>query len=203
MVIAIILQGQQLKFGIIAGAVDSDILLEIEGASGGMVHMRKAGFQGGAMADISFNPNFSIQPRLAVITKGGKLVTNASTAGISITALDLPIHMVYHYSGFFLGAGPNISYGLAAKDIALGGAVTSSLSKNLYKDTSSIATGIILKHLDIGLSATMGFEFPGGFLIGVNYVKGLSSVNQRDHIKIRNSFYGIFVGYFLKRKTKH
>ncbi len=203
MLIAIILQAQQLKFGVNAGVIDSDILFEIVGSNGGVMHMRKTGFQGGAIADISFNSNFSVQPRLLFITKGGRVVTNVSTAGISITTLDLPLHLVYHYNGFFLGAGPNISYGLSAKDIDKGAAVNNPLSKNLYKDSSGLVTGMIIKRLDIGLAATMGFEFPGGFLISVNYLKGISNINKVYNLKIRNNFYGFSVGYFLQPKTKH
>ncbi len=71
-----------------------------------------AGFTLAGLADLSLTKNISVQPAVLFNSKGTVI---SSDTKIKMYSIDVPVNFLYKTGGFFLGLGPNLSYGLSAK----------------------------------------------------------------------------------------
>lgn len=194
------INAQTTSFGFKAGANQNTFYLKQEGTSDVRYSLTKPGFHVGGIADISFNQNFSIQPQLLLVSKGGKINLGGDETTFDFLTIDLPINFLYHYNGFFVGGGPNLSYGVSGK-----GKVSGQPEIDLYED-GIVGTGIF-KHFEVGVNATMGFRFPSGFMLSTNFTPGLTDSfdedgGSTDEVKSSNSFFGFSIGYMFGGKSK-
>jgi|GEM_PF-1980733 len=190
-------KAQQIQWGVKGGVGEGQISLKVkQGNQVATLPLQKASFNIGGLAEYRVNENFSVQPQLYFITKGGEI--NASgTLQFKLTQLELPVYLLYRYNGFYMGAGPSFSYGLKAQGIGSG-----TIDDNLYKDTSKqLLPGVKFKRFEVGVSGLMGFEFPSGFFLQVNYTKGLTSISTKyEMVETHNRVYGISIGHFIRAK---
>lgn len=148
----------------------------------------------GVFADFKTGTNFSIQPGISYAGKGsvGADAKTGTTADIKTYYLQIPINIVYHFPAAFghvyLGAGPYAG-------IALSGKAKGRYSSTLNEDIHFGDGPDDFKRTDFGLNGIGGFEFEGGFIIGINYDLGLSSIVHLDPITIKNRVFGISAGY--------
>lgn len=188
-------QAQSTRFGIKAGPNGNTFYLKTEGTgSDSRFSLTKPGFHVGGIADISFSSNFSIQPQLLLVNKGGKIEQSGSETEFDFLTIDLPINFVYNHNGFFIGAGPNFSYGISAK-----GNATGSPEVDLYED-DALGPDSRFKRFEIGANVMMGYRFPSGFMLGSNWTPGLSDIFEEASGgtgtgKANNSFFGFSIGY--------
>lgn len=197
------LQAQTTSFGIKLGPSATHTVWKVEepGDDDIHVHFNEIGFHGGFIADIAFNPNFSIQPQLLASMKGGKgYLSGADEVDLSMFTLDLPINFLYHTNGFFVGGGPLISYGLSAK------AESSSGGDEIDLYDEEILGAGKYKRFEIGTNLTMGYRFPSGFLISTNWSNGWSDIFEEadgttGEITARTSYFGLSFAYLFNKGT--
>ena len=190
---------QTVQFGIKAGPQQNVFLAVTAGQSSNSLVLTKLGFHAGFLADIKVKSSFSIQPQLLYIAKGGEEVVKN---GFLFSTIDLPVNFLWHYEGFFAGAGPNFSYVISASGIAAG------KKRNLFTDSLTKAS-FHTKHLEMGANFCMGYQFPGGFMLSVSYTPGFSSIfkpvdpqNGNTYAKAHNSFFGFSLGHLLQKTGK-
>jgi hypothetical protein len=193
------LQAQTTSFGIKAGPQASHSVWKVENGSDNIhVHFNEIGFHAGFIADIGFNPNFSIQPQLLAVMKGGKGYIS-DEVDFNIFSLELPINFLYHNNGFFIGGGPSLSYGLSAK-----AKVEGSPDIDLY-DEEILGAGKY-KRFEIGTNILMGYRFPSGFMLSGNWSNGWSDIFEESagatqDITARTGYFGFSLGYMFNSGT--
>lgn len=192
------LKAQQVSFGVKAGVQQNTLSLkQKEGSDWGRTAIIGTGFHIGGIADISLSEKISVQPQLLFNSKSTAM--NSETK-INMYAIDIPVNFLYKTGGFFLGLGPNLSYGLSAK-------VTGDGDEDWYKKQSDGEGGeekSVLKRFEVGANITLGYQFTNNLLISANYTQGLSNVsNYADDGQFGNvntRFTGLSIGYMFGSK---
>jgi hypothetical protein len=184
----------QTKFGIKAGIQSTSLNVKLEGDDeDANVNGSSTGFVIGGVADIKFSENWSFQPQLLFAMKNGSILTESKT---NIFTIDVPLNILYRQNGFFVGVGPNLSYGLSAKGKPYGGGD----EQDLYEEEGG--DDAVLKRFEFGVNGLMGYEFAGGFTLSVNFTPGLSnSLNESEEAKVNNRMFGLNFGYMFGGKT--
>ncbi len=184
----------------------------------------KAGFTVGAVAEIEFGGGLSFRPELNFIQKGGKssetettnvgagTITTAYTENLSMSYLQLAPNFVYNFDAgsgkFFVGAGPDISFGIGGKD-----KFTSSTTSTVAGFPSTSTSGDVkvkfdgkkdatdndfhLKALDFGVNVLAGYKLSNGAFISAGYTIGLSNISPYDKTTFKNSGFNIKLGYLI------
>jgi hypothetical protein len=200
MVATISLNAQNTTFGIKAGANSNVFYLKTEGTgSDTRYSLTKPGFHVGGIVNLQVSENFSVQPQLLFVNKGGKITLSGDETEFDFYTIDVPINLLYNYNGFFIGAGPNISVGVSAK-----GKVTGQPEIDLYED-DALGAGSNFKRFEIGANATLGYRFPSGLMFSTNYTPGLSDIYAEGTggtgtAKSHNSMWGFSIGYMFGGK---
>lgn len=191
-------KAQQIRWGVKGSIGEGQILLKLkQNNQVGSLPLEKTSFSIGGLAEYKFSDDLFIQPQLYFITKGGRINMSGSLE-FKLTQFELPVYLLYRYNGFSLGAGPSLSYGLKAQGVSTG-----TMDDNLYKDTSTqLLPGVKFKRFEAGVSALMGYEFPSGFFLQVNYTKGFNISSKPTLAEIRNRVFGISIGHFIRTKKK-
>jgi hypothetical protein len=185
------LKAQTTSFGFKAGVNANTFTLKSDAAGNETrLTLTSPGFHIGGLADIKFSPNFSLQPQLLFASKGGKLEQGGNETKFNFYTIDVPLNLLYNSNGFFIGAGPNFSYGISGKGKASG-----QDEVDLFEE-DALGVDQKFKRFEIGVNATMGYRFPGGFLLSTNFTPGLSdSFDDPNDTKATNSFWGFSIGY--------
>jgi hypothetical protein len=187
---------QSTSFGFKVGVNHNNLPLRTE--SGGDDYRfdgSSTGFHVGGVADFAFNSNFSIQPNLLLVLKGGTLIEGGK---VPILAIDLPINFLYKTNGFFIGAGPNISYGLSAKLKPFDGGD----EQDLYEEEGGNEAPF--NRFEIGSNVTLGYQFPSGLTIGANWAQGFSNILNEENLigedtKLNTRYFGLSIGYLFNK----
>jgi hypothetical protein len=195
-----VINAQKTTFGIKGGIQQTTISLNVDEGEDVKYTAESPGigFLVGAVADIKLCANFSIQPNLLFSYKGGKMII-LGAGDVSAISVDLPINALYHHNGFFIGAGPNISYGLSAKVKPYD---DGDEDMDFYKAEDGEDAPI--KRFEIGVNATMGYQFPAGFGISANFTRGLNNlINDKDMaeaVKFNFKQFGVSFTYMFNKK---
>jgi len=115
-------------------------------------------------------------------------------------AIDLPVNFLYKTGGFFLGLGPNFSYGISAK-----ANLSEEGDEDWYKKQPVGEGGeekSMLKRFEIGANLTMGYQFKNNFLISTNYTQGINNISgygmdEGGEGKMHTRQVGISIGYII------
>ncbi|RFZ95032.1 PorT family protein [Mucilaginibacter conchicola] len=152
-------------------------------------------FAAGVFADFKTGNNFSIQPALNYVGKGGNVSDDGAEVDIKTYYLQVPINVVYHVPAVFghvyFGAGPYVAMGLSGKAKASDG--TNSASEDIHFGSGADE----FKKIDAGLNGIAGFEFKNGFLIGLNYDLGLTDIGNdgTSEVSTKNRVFGVSIGF--------
>ncbi len=182
----------------------------------------------GVVAEIPVSETFSFMPQLNFLSKGGKLKQTESfnEAGLNFTIdirdelslsyLELPLNLVYnHFSGFFVGGGPSISYGLGGKSkfsftetaTVLGETITDSESGtvNVKFDGESGAADDDrhLNRFEFGATILAGYKLSNGAFINLHYNKGFSNISPEANSTFKNQYFGIGIGYMFGSSSEY
>ena len=166
---------QKTTFGIQGGVQSTTIALRLEEDDEKVaVETPGVGFTIGGVADIAVSDHFSVQPNLLFSYKGGKTLFPGQ-GKLSAMSIDLPINALYRHNGFFIGAGPNFSYGVSGK------------IKPFEDDADDLdfydkedGEDAPIKRFEIGVNGVMGYQFASGFGLSVNYTRGLNNLVNDD-----------------------
>ena len=184
------------RFGIKAGVNFSDVA----GAESDKNIKGLTGLNAGLMADLPFSDRLSFHPELLFSQKGAKS-TQADPSGASFTErervsyLDLPLLLRLKANGFFLEAGPQLSYLVAQKSDFT--EYAPSMGTYSYSSTDTDGT----RRLDLGYVAGVGYQLPQGLEVGVRYNGGISDLSDPSASPtLRNSVFQLQVGYLFGGK---
>jgi len=179
-------------FGIKAGPQNNLLVVRETGSDDSRIALTGFGFHVGGIADLGFTEHFSVQPQLLLVSKGVKASDESS---FSMLNIDIPINLFYKNNGFFIGGGPNLSYGLSAKQKSDG-----NPDQDLYDDDGGEAP---FKRFGFGLNFEMGYTFPSGFRLGANYTPTLSNLVNDDggmgDGEINPRSFGFSIGYMFNK----
>ena len=159
----------------------------------------KPGFSIGLSSFIVLNKNFSFQPSLNFVQKGGILkdASESTTHKSTFNYLELPLNFIYNTHSaagkFFIGAGPSFDIGLSGRYKITG----------MYEESGSVHFGNSedddLKRIGVGLNLLAGYEFKSGMLISGNYNFSLNNLSNDSDASLRNRYFGIRLGYLFVR----
>lgn len=149
--------------------------------------------QMGLIVDNKLCSKLSIQTQLLFLGKGTALSHDDHTDKIRFTSVDVPVQLLYRTKpGWFIGGGPNLGFNLSAHSVYEG-------------DKQEIAIGSAagqLRGFDFGVCATGGFQGKKGLVLSVNYVKGLSNLQNVANSEWNNNVIGLSLGYMLPARSK-
>ena len=153
------------------------------------------GYQLGIVTDVPLGKGggWSFQNRILFQLKGTGISHGDHTDKIRFNSLDLPISLHYQSkSGFFLAGGPNLGFNLAASEKADAGVEKLELGSEPGQ----------LNRTDFGLDLRAGMRLKSGLIIGLNYLRGLSNIQNTPNMTWNNHVLGLQVGYFFAAKGK-
>jgi opacity protein-like surface antigen len=141
-------------------------------------------FQVGAVLDLPFSENFSLQPGLIFSGKGAKqnntFMGARSEGKITPMYLEVPVNLLFRADvggvGIYATAGPYLAFGVGGRK--------SFKTSSIFGDTSdegSISYGSDqddddLENTDYGFNIGAGIELARSFGLGLNYGVGLKNV---------------------------
>ena len=153
------------------------------------------GMQAGGVADIGITNHFSIQPNLLFTMKG---VNPSSESEITLYTIDLPVNFLYKNNGFFAGFGPNLSYGLSAKQETDGAPDDDLYESNGPGDPAEF------NRFEFGVNTLIGYQFKCGLTLNAHYTPGYSNLNNDDdnatETRYNTRVFGFSVGYMFGKK---
>jgi len=140
-----------LRFGAKAGLNIHSVFL-----SGNKLFDEKAkplpGIRVGGIAFLDLNDQSSVYGEVALVGKGYKETDNFGTEyKVSVVYLEVPVHYIYHFTNFYVGAGPYLA-------VALGGNAKLNGAKRAFEIGGSVTDH--WSPFDIGLG------FNGGTTLG-------------------------------------
>jgi hypothetical protein len=190
-----ILPAQKIKYGIKAGVTNNFLTFNNDDGSRSITH--KAGFYAGAVANFQLSKHFALQPNLLFAMKGGKPLVYK----INMFYIDVPVNLLYTHNGFFIGAGPNFSYGVS-------GTIKWQNGQKFDIFNQDEAMNYTLKRFEIGANCLMGYTFSNGIVLSGSFTPGLSNIYkgeagdpQFDFVTHNKSF-GLALGYMFGAKGR-
>jgi hypothetical protein len=176
-----------LKTGIALGSVTTnDAEIKEDGLNLGS-------FQFGGVFDTKLSSSLSFQYQLLFLGKGTAVAHDDHTDKFRFAAIDVPLQLVYRTKGgWFVGGGPNLGFNLSARHIHEG-------------EKEEIAIGDKageVKGFDFGVTASAGFQSKKGVVLSVNYVKGLTNLQNAPNFEWQNNVLGLTFGYMLPTRGK-
>jgi len=222
----------QVTFGGHAGANFASAELKDESSNPTTTekYKTKVGFIVGAVAEIELGNGLSFRPELNFIQKGGKAKISETNSGTGFTStttgeaefslgyIQLSPNFIYNFEAgsgkFFVGAGPDISFGLGGKykgniksttTINFPGlpATTNTTNDNFDSkvkfDGKENATddNVHLKSLDFGVNGLVGYKLANGAFISAGYTVGLSNISPEDKTSFKNSGFNVKIGFMF------
>jgi hypothetical protein len=190
---------QNINFGIKAGLTHNTLNFKIEAEeTEAKLEGSNAGFYVGGIANFKLSENFSLQPNLLFVMKGGRLSMDGDNKLTSFH-IDLPVNFLYTANGFFIGAGPNFSY-------ALSGKVKANDEESVDIFDKEEASYFYLKKFELGANVLMGYTFPNGLVISASYTPGIANIagykDEDVEMTAHNKSFGISIGYMFGAKGK-
>ncbi|MCX8019833.1 MAG: PorT family protein [Chitinophagaceae bacterium] len=148
-------------------------------------------YQFGPVFEIGLGNTLFLQPQVLFQLKGTKIQHNNHTDNVKISALDLPLNLVFRSpAGFFIGAGPNFGLNLKA------------VSKH-EDDVDDLGIGDRpgeVKPFDLGGNLNLGFLFSENILISGNYLKGFSNLSNVSGLDWKNNLISMSLTIYLTKK---
>jgi hypothetical protein len=144
-------------------------------------------FHLGLITDVSANDHFSFQPQVIIQGKGTKIKYDSEDTLYRFISLDIPLNLLFKSEGFFIGGGANLGFNLDA-----------NYKQNGSRTDIGIGSGENeFKRFDFGLHFMAGYESEAGFLIGVNYLRGVTNLRNAANHDWRNHVFSVSVGYLF------
>lgn len=195
MVMITIVATSKAQIGVQAGATFATVkITDNTSGSGSMSTSSKVGFTVGVFTDVPLSENFIFQPALNYTQKGGKTTDTfqgiTDESNLTLNYLELPLNFLYKPAGgFFVGAGPTLSYGLSGKNKET---VTGGQPQETTVKFGSDADQI--KPFEFSGNLLAGYILSNGIFFSVNYNMGFSNLSNDNSEKVKNNYFGIRVG---------
>ncbi len=210
----------QTTFGIQAGANFASVKSKDGGTT--TTSDTKVGLIVGFLANVDLGNQVSFRPELNFIQKGGKQnetmtsngITSKDDIDIVLSYIQLSPNFVYNFSagtgGFFLGVGPELSFGLGGKakftsTVTGGGLNESESGKYDVKfdgKKDAVDNNAHLKSFDYGANFLAGYKLENGAFISAGYTLGLANISPDDNSSFKNRGFHVKVGYAFGGSVK-
>jgi hypothetical protein len=184
----------QISFGVKAGLNLANVITDDDEVDPKM----SPSFQVGAVVEIGLTESIALQTGLSLQGKGFKVEEEFLGETFKSTAnplyLQVPAHILYKGSGFFVGVGPYVGYGVAGKFKTEIAGESDSENINFGNDDDADWKG-----LDFGVGAQAGVSL-GAIRIGAGYDLGLSNVvpgDDGDELTVKNGVINVFATYMF------
>lgn len=183
----------QARFGITAGAVFANYKVDVDGFS--VSSDPKTGITAGMFVDLPLSKSLSFQPALNYVQKGstwkltdfGETITSKAV----VHNIEVPLNLVFHTGGLFIGAGPSFCLGVSGKS-------TMNDGSGEVKESIKFGNGDEddMRPLDLGANLMAGYLFTDRFLVSGHYNAGLSNLapGSGDAGKLKSSYFGVKLG---------
>jgi len=184
---------QNISFGVKAAVTSNFLTYRYDNDDDDRFLIDKTGFYVGGIANIQLSEHFSLQPNLLLAMKGGK----NGEGKISTFHIDVPVNLLYTTNGFFIGAGPNFSYGLSGK------IEFDDEELDVYdQEEAGFST---LKRFEVGANCLMGYTLPNGLILSASFTPGLTDVFKGEEDSEENTVahfksFGLSIGYMFGKK---
>ena len=193
----------QTLVGITAGSSFSNVKITSGGFS--ILPKMKTGITAGLVVDAPLSADVHFRTGLNFVQKGYTMKEDVAKETFSINYLELPLNVVYNANGFFIGAGPSLSYAISGMDKIhfSDGSVEDEKEKIEFGSNEEQ-----IKPFDFGANFTAGYKTKSGFLITGNYTMGLSNMSNSgldvpdEKTKIKNNCFGIKIGFMFGNSHK-
>ena len=125
--------------------------------------------------------------------KGTKDEQAGDKVSITVNSIEVPVNFLYNNNGFFIGAGPSVSFAVSGKG------KFNDLSAKMHFGNS---VDDDMKSFDFGANVLTGYQSPGGFLITANFNQGFSNLisASSNNGTLKSHYFGIRLGYMLHGK---
>ena len=191
----------QSSFGIQAGIALASVKAEQDDEE--IEFDSKIGLTLGVYANVGLSDNFSFRPALNFVQKGAKnemdiFGTTVKTT-VNLNYIEVPFNFVYTSapgSGFFIGAGPSLSFGLSGKTKSEADGQEEEEDLNFGDGDDEV------KRLEFGGNILAGYQMTNGFNVSLNYNIGFSNLSNVDNSSWKNNYFGIRLGYGLGGEKK-
>jgi hypothetical protein len=189
----------QVSFGVRAGVNLQNINGEND-AGGKLKNKLKPGFHAGVEVAFPIAQDFYLQPGLFFSAKGAADRDEVKDNNLSISYLELPIHLVYKpqlgTGKIILGFGPYLAYGISGKIKFTGGEKDIVFTNDAEEEESDYA----LKPFDAGADIFFGYEFAFKLYAQINAQLGLLNLSpdvngETQDIILKNTGFGLSLGY--------
>ncbi len=159
----------------------------------------KIGFLIGALAEIPFSSLISLRPELNFIQKGYKFEEGSPgddryTENVTLNYIELPLNFIYNApvgtGTFFVGAGPNFSFGLSGKQKTTEtGDLDETIDVKFDGKENATATDdkLHLKGFDFGGNLLAGYKMSNGLSLNIGYTLGVSNISPDKDATYKNS----------------
>jgi hypothetical protein len=204
MILFLSINAQTARWGFTGGATLAQVRTTSNGNSDNTAWL--FGTSIGVMADLPVSKNFSVQPVLQFLQKGGKESTENTQSDVRLNYLELPVSLVYHGNGekghFILGVGPSFSYGLYGSVKSTNNGQTGSIDIKFGSSPDDL-----LKPLEVGVNALTGYEWNNGMFVQFVFNHGFNNIYNPDPSENnpptwKNTYFGLRVGYLITRVKK-
>jgi opacity protein-like surface antigen len=147
----------------------------------------RAGFYGGAFANIPVAKDFSVQPEVLYSAQGAKGKSNSDVRA-NLDYINVPIMFQYNaLPNLYLEAGPQFGFLVNSKvKIGPNNSTTETINVKDYTKT-----------FDFGLGLGAGYYFTPNIGVNVRYVAGLTDVlkNDKGNSSRRNGVFQVGLAY--------
>lgn len=185
------------QFGIQAGADFYSGKATMDNVS--VKYDTKVGFTAGIVYSAPISSNFGFMPSLNFTQKGGKFSESGANSKLTLNYIDLPLNFVFTTKGFFVGAGPDLAFGVSGKEKD---ELSGQSESNDIKFGSSADDDF--KPFEFSANILAGYKFENGFFVTANFNPGISNIapDNEDKAKWHNNGFGIRIGYMFGGMNK-
>jgi hypothetical protein len=180
---------QKTTFGVKAG-ITSNYLSFRDIKSDDKIEGQRAGVYFGGILNVPLSKHVAFQPNFLIAQKGAVLREMKFTTW----HIEMPLNLLYTHAGFFVGAGPDLSY-------ALDGRVKSKTIADGEADIYATGEmdGKVFKRFEIGSNVLMGYTFPGGISLSASYTQGFNNIykGEDNTLATHSKTFGFSVGYLF------
>lgn len=163
------------------------------------------GVYAGVFLDIPVAQKLTIQSGVNYVQKGtletGDFLGLDYKATMRLHYVEIPLNVVWYSAlqqkGFYIGAGPAFSFGVAGKMKYKEG--SEEVSEKIKFGTQEEDD---MKGADIAGNITAGYTFNNGLTVGAVANLGLINLATAEDTKIHNNYFGVKVGYIFRQKSK-
>jgi hypothetical protein len=160
------------------------------------------GFHIGLDYEIAVAPDFYFAPGLLFSTKGTKVEESegdaSAEAKVILNYLEVPLNLVYKpllgEGNLIVAFGPYLGYGIGGKWKVEGseGGTNVSFEEDIKFGSDDEDD---FKALDLGANISFGYMFAGGLSVQLNTQLGLISIANGDDASVKNTGFGLGLGY--------